>query len=171
MKSAAGEINGASESQRYFLNFRMYATKALTSSSETPSAGFIRILPSLSFRPSFMVLAAASSFSSAWTLASVKSLMPSFWPILVWPFPSSPWHLAQLALYFSAMSAAFAENATDNARTTATMSSFFIRFFGWFFVMFILSELRDPGSRRKQSHPEYSIWTTQCQLQFKIGFP
>jgi len=55
----------------YFLNFRMWATKPLMSSSERPSDGFIRTLPSLSLKPSLMALNATSSFSASWTLASV----------------------------------------------------------------------------------------------------
>ena len=55
----------------YFLNARTYATSALISSSDTPSAAFILVLPSLSFTPSLMALKASSSLNSAWTLASV----------------------------------------------------------------------------------------------------
>src|SRR3954469_22178489 len=38
----------------YFLKVRMYATSPLISSSFKPSAGFIKVLSSLSLRPSLM---------------------------------------------------------------------------------------------------------------------
>ena len=40
----------------YFLKLRTWATRALISSSLNPSAGFIRILPSLSLSPSLIFL-------------------------------------------------------------------------------------------------------------------
>lgn len=53
--------------RNYFLKVRMCLTSALISSSDTPSKGFMTVLPS-SLRPSLMALNALSSFNSAWTL-------------------------------------------------------------------------------------------------------
>src|SRR5206468_11519959 len=68
---ARGGRAGIGVCGNHFLNDRMWAMRALISASLNPSAGFISTLPSLSLRPSLMALKAASSFISAWTLASV----------------------------------------------------------------------------------------------------
>src|SRR5690349_19388907 len=91
---------GRSLLDAYFFSVRTWATNALISSSDKPSAGFILILPSLSLTPSLMALKASSSFISDCSLASVRFLMASFWPILVSPLPSGPWHLAHCLSQF-----------------------------------------------------------------------
>src|SRR5208282_5414325 len=71
-------------------------------------------------------LTASSSLMPAWTLASVRSLIPSFWPILVWPLPSAPWHLAQSESQLALASAAEAFRAAAKPNTVASTSIFFI---------------------------------------------
>ena len=79
LRGGGGKITNAAargkvsirEMRVYFLNVRMCATSPLMSASDAPSIGFITTLPSLSLSPSLMALNAASSFNSAWTLASV----------------------------------------------------------------------------------------------------
>src|ERR1019366_683823 len=56
---------------RYFLKSRTYLTSALISSSLNASPKPFILVLSPSFTPSLMALVMASSFSSAWTLASV----------------------------------------------------------------------------------------------------
>src|ERR1035437_4633551 len=56
---------------RYFLKSRTYLTSALISSSLSASPKPFILVLSPSFTPSLMALVMASSFRSAWTLASV----------------------------------------------------------------------------------------------------
>ena len=56
-------------------------------------------------RPDFIALNASSSLNLACAFASVRSRMPSLWPILVSPAPSWPWHLAQDCFQLLAASA------------------------------------------------------------------
>jgi hypothetical protein len=63
----------------------------------------------------------------------VKSLTPSFWPILVWPLPSAPWHLAQSESQFVFPSAAEAVIAAAKPNVAVIRINFFIVRFdvGW----------------------------------------
>src|SRR6266571_2338982 len=120
----------------YFLRVRTCATNALISSSDKPSAGFILILPSLSLIPSLIALKASSSFNSACSLASVRFLMASFWPILVSPLPSGPWHLAHRLSQFSFTSAAEADNSAAAEMASIERTVFFIRSYALCVVRF-----------------------------------
>ena len=80
-----------------------------------------------SFTPSLIALSIASSFRESWYLASVKSLISSFLPIFVSPFPSGPWHLAQLFSQFSFTSAAETEtNIAAQAAIVINIALFII---------------------------------------------
>src|SRR5690242_14207256 len=72
-----------------------------------------------------MALANSSSLV-AWTLASVRSLISSFLPILVSPLPSAPWHLAQSFSQISLASPARAVRAPAASRARLSTTSFFI---------------------------------------------
>ena len=48
------------------------------------------------------------------------------WPMLVWPLPSAPWHLAHRVSQFPLASEAEAVSAAVKPRTTANMMIFFI---------------------------------------------
>src|ERR1035437_2550011 len=78
--------------------------------------------------------------------------MLNFWPILVWPLPSAPWHLVQVAFQFSLASAPLVERVAARPNIVASRSIFFI-------VVSPVDWLPDavaPGSKTISANPKKS---------------